>query len=234
MRRFAASSLFVLVASCSLPATADEEKVNLQVVSETIEVEAPDFSDWLFEHRMEEDATPLREEVQKWIATGRGVVLETCVVSVKSGSRTKAESGDETIYPTEFDPPELPNALDLSGKSEAPNTVVGGTAFETRNEGVNFEVDPVLGVDGATVDLNIVTEVVKQTSRIRWPVSKEQLPSSVEMPVFRTQRVTTQVTLMSGRYVLLGSSRAKEGSTPERKEPMILHFVRADVAVPAK
>lgn len=234
MRHFPAGSLLALVVSCSLPATADEEKVNLQVISETIEVEASDFSDWLFEHRMAGDATPLRKEVQKWIGAGRGVVIETCLVSVKSGSRTKTESGNETIYPTEFDPPELPNDLDLSGKSKAPNTVVGGTAFETRNEGVNFEVDPVLGFDGITVDLNLVTELVKQTSRIRWPVSKEQLPSSVEMPVFLTQRVTTQVTLVSGRYVLLGSSRTKKGSTPERKEPMILHFVRADVAVPAK
>lgn len=234
MRRLTVSSLFALVGWCALPAMADEEKASLQILSETVEVEAADFSDWLFDHRMDGDASPLRAEVQKWIEKGRGVVLETCLVSGKSGDRLTTRSGKETIYHTSGDPPESPNEVDLSGKSAAPISPICATSFECRYEGVNFEVDPVVGVDGVTVDLNLVSEIVKQTNRIRWPISEEQLVSSVEMPVFRTHRVTTQVVLKSGRYVLLGSSRAKEASSPDRKAPMILHFVRADVVAPAK
>ena len=35
------------------------------------------------------------------------------------------------------------------------------TAFETRNTGVTLEVEPVVGPDGVTIDLNLVPQVVE-------------------------------------------------------------------------
>ena len=42
-----------------------------------------------------------------------------------------------------------------------PVTPTTPTAFETRNTGVTLEVEPVVGPDGITIDLNLVPQVVE-------------------------------------------------------------------------
>ena len=42
-----------------------------------------------------------------------------------------------------------------------PVTPTTPTAFETRNTGVTLEVEPVVGPDGVTIDLNLVPQVVE-------------------------------------------------------------------------
>ncbi len=202
----------------------------VHVIVEFIEVEHLDYSDWLLGNRLDSDANDLRVDVQKWITAGRGKIIETVVCTVKSGRRGKTRSGDEYVFPTEFDPPEVPNKVSLSGKASTPITPVGATAFETKNLGVTLEVDPVLGYDQVTIDLNLAPDIVKLKEKIQWPSPKGRSKSSVDMPIFHSMRITTQVTTFSGRYVLLGTTRPLKASDPKRNSPLILQFVRADVA----
>src|SRR6185503_20617892 len=74
----------------------------------------------------------------------------------------------EFRYPTQFTEPKVP---DIQGRGSSSSTtttialpVVGPSTpsnFETRNTGVTLEVEPVVGPDGVTIDLNLVPQVVE-------------------------------------------------------------------------
>ena len=93
-------------------------------------------------------------------------------VTTKSGRKAIVRVAREFPYPTEFSPPEPPPPTSsTSGTSVAPpvGTFVSQgvvtpstpTAFETRNLGVTLEVEPIIGPDGYTIDLNLSPEVVE-------------------------------------------------------------------------
>lgn len=199
------------------------------VIYERIEVDHLDFSDWLLENRMEYDATELRMDVQGWAKEGRAKILDTTTVTTRSGQRAKTESVKRHVYGTEITVGDFPNQVELSGESESPGTPVTNTAFETRNLGITLEVDSVLGIDEATIDLNLSPDLTELEGRTHWPVGIRDSHSSVDMPTFYKERVTTQVSLLKGRYVLLGTTEPLASSDPNRRNPLVLNFVRADV-----
>src|ERR1700730_8486654 len=86
-------------------------------------------------------------------------------VTTKSGQRAVIEIVREFRYPTTFTPPQVPS---INGGTGGTGTisieVVTPTTpqtFETRNTGVTLEVEPVVGPDGVTIDLNLVPQVVE-------------------------------------------------------------------------
>lgn len=81
----------------------------INCIFEMIEVDHDEFSNWLFENRLIGDDAPLRNEIQKWMKEKRATIIETTQVLARSGQRAKIEGIEEFIYPTEMDPPEIPN-----------------------------------------------------------------------------------------------------------------------------
>ncbi len=103
-------------------------------------------------------------------------------VTTKSGLKAVVSIVREFIYPTDFDPPQIPteqaagttttvsgsalpgaNLISAQPGFEFPNGIITPTtptAFETRNTGVTLEVLPTVGPDGYTIDLEITPEVV--------------------------------------------------------------------------
>src|SRR5256885_3277355 len=86
-------------------------------------------------------------------------------VTTKSGQRAVIEIVREFRYPTQFTAPQVPS---ITGGGSGTGTVsisvvtpTTPTAFETRNTGVTLEVEPVVGPDGVTIDLNLVPQVVE-------------------------------------------------------------------------
>src|SRR5438105_14047476 len=70
----------------------------------------------------------------------------------------------EFRYPTQYTPPQVPtfsSGVGAGAPAPAVVTPTTPTAFETRNTGVTLEVEPVVGPDGVTVDLNLVPQVVE-------------------------------------------------------------------------
>ncbi len=212
---------------------AGSEK-QIHVIVEMIEVEHLDFSDWLLSHRFDHNATAFRHTVQEWVREGRGTILETTTVMARSGQRAKTESVDEYIYPSEYDPPGIPKEVTLSDQTKAPVTGVTGTAFEVRNLGRTLEVDPVLGVDEITIDLNLAPEFVELAGINEWPSAKVEEIFKTTMPTFHTQKIYTQVTTHDGEYIFLGTTRPLKAADPKRKDPIVLNFVRGDVGKLAK
>lgn len=209
-----------------LQSIRDGAEKQVVIFLEYIEVDHNDFSDWLFENVMDSDGTKLRKEVQTWVKAGRAEIIESATVVARSGNRAKVESVDQYIYPTEYDPPEIPNEITLKDGAEAPITAASPTAFETRNLGVTLEVDPVLGADNATIDLNLSPELVELEKVEAWHNKAVDPKFMTHMPSFYLQKITTQVTAQHGRYVFIGATRPLKAANPERKNPYVLQFVR--------
>ncbi len=57
------------------------------------------------------NAQGLRDHLGTMVKGGEAALVETVWLRSRSGQRAKSESIRETIYPTEYDPPEIPNTL---------------------------------------------------------------------------------------------------------------------------
>ena len=174
-------------------------------------------------------------------------------VTTKSGQRAVIEIIREFRYPTEFDPPQIPQTFGgqgggftviggagggglspLSQQSQSfPVTPTTPTAFETRNTGVTLEVEPVVGPDGYTIDLNLVPQVVEfegfinygspiqttSTNALGRQVVNVITPNVINQPIFSTRKVTTSVSIFDGQTVVLGGLMREDVQKVEDKVP---------------
>lgn len=131
---------------------------------------------------------PQFQTVMRGLSQKKGVDLMSAPsVTTKSGTRATMEVVREFIYPTEFDPPQLPQggggALTLGGSGgNQIATPTTPTAFETRRTGVSLEAEPTVGADGNTIELTLSPEVVEFDGFINYgspilsPSSQSVLP----------------------------------------------------------
>ena len=122
-------------------------------------------------------------------------------VTTKSGQRAVIEIVREFRYPTQFTAPQVPSITGGgSGTGTVSISVVTPTtpnAFETRNTGVTLEVEPVVGPDGVTIDLNLVPQVVEFEGFINYGspifgINPSILTNAVNSQVLLTQNVINQ------------------------------------------
>jgi general secretion pathway protein D len=176
-------------------------------------------------------------------------------VTTKSGQRAVIEIVREFRYPTQFDPPHVPETvgsvttrsdaggiIPLGGASSVPVTPTTPTHFETRNTGVTLEVEPVVGPDGVTIDLNLVPQVVEFEGFINYGspilapsssflntvtgglVSSPQsvlTPNVINQPIFSTRKVTTSVSVWDGQTVVLGGLMREDVQKTEDRTPLL-------------
>jgi general secretion pathway protein D len=89
-------------------------------------------------------------------------------VTTKSGFKATISLNRQFPYPQQFDPPELPQNAGGGGDNNQGGAVATDpivtpsfpTDFTTRNIGVTLEVEPQVGPDGYTIDLDLRPEVV--------------------------------------------------------------------------
>jgi general secretion pathway protein D len=171
-------------------------------------------------------------------------------ITTKSGQRAVIEIVREFRYPTKFDPPHVPDIR--GGSSSGTGTtislpVVGPSTpsdFETRNTGVTLEVEPVVGPDGITIDLNLVPQVVEFEGFINYgsPIKTVNpallgllgIPAGVltsdsitltenviNQPIFSTRKVTTSVSVWDGQTVVLGGLMREDVQKTEDRTPIL-------------
>jgi len=173
-------------------------------------------------------------------------LLSSPKVTTKSGQRAVIEIIREFRYPTEFTPPQIPQTFGNTGAGilgggaattgSFPVTPTTPTAFETRNTGVTLEVEPVIGPDGYTIDLNLVPQVVEFegfinygspiTSSVTNPITGVSTqavitPNVINQPIFSTRKVTTSVSVYDGSTVVLGGLIREDVQKVEDKIPLI-------------
>ncbi len=169
-------------------------------------------------------------------------------VTTKSGQRAEIQIVREFRYPTQFQPPQIPQTFRggdsgsgiSTGASVAaaafPVTPTTPTAFETRNTGVMLEVEPVVGPDGVTIDLNLVPQVVEFEGFINYgsPIRTVQptllgtmaqsvvlTENVINQPIFSTRKVTTSVSVWDGQTVVLGGLMREDVQKTEDRTPII-------------
>jgi len=171
-------------------------------------------------------------------------------VTTKSGQRAVIEIVREFRYPTQFTPPQVPT---ISGGTGGTGTVqvnvvtpTTPTQFETRNTGVTLEVEPVVGPDGVTIDLNLIPQVVEFEGFINYgsPIFGTVAPTTslnpitgittlltppsvlltanvINQPIFSTRKVTTSVSVYDGSTVVLGGLMREDVQKTEDRTPII-------------
>jgi len=186
--------------------------------------------------------------IMRGLAQKKGTDLMTAPsVTARSNQKATIEIIREFIYPTEYEPPELPNSVGQTSGGFGGNGVLGGssggsfpvtpatpTAFETRNTGVTLEIEPTIGENDFVIDLRFVPEIVEFEGFINYgspiqspgrdalgnPVTTVVTENRIEMPVFSTRRVNTSLTIYDGYTVAVGGLVREDVQNVEDKVPI--------------
>ncbi|GAA5125865.1 hypothetical protein GCM10023212_28410 [Luteolibacter yonseiensis] len=188
--------------------------------------------------------------IMRGLAQKKGTDLMTAPsVTAKSQQKATIEIIREFIYPTEYEPPELPNSTGSTvtggfglgggfgggGGASFPVTPATPTAFDTRNTGVTLEIEPTIGENDFVIDLRFVPEIVEfegfinygspiqspSTDALGNPVVSVITENRIEMPVFSARRVNTQLTIYDGYTVAVGGLMREDVQNVEDKVPIL-------------
>lgn len=198
-------------------------------------------------------ATMLRGLNQK---TGSDILAVPSVVT-RPGQRARVSMVREFIFPTEYDPPELPNQVGggfFNGNNQDPNQVVGGatratpvtpahpTSFDMREVGTILEVDATVSADRNYIDVQLAPVqtdfdgFINYGSPIRggFTAGSDGLFSDgadnnssivtqnrILMPVFRTMRANTSVSIVDGGTLVFGGMQQQRVQDVEDKTPIL-------------
>ncbi len=188
---------------------------------------------------------PQFQLVIRALSQKKGVDLMTAPsVTTRSGQRANIEVVREFIYPTEFNPPQIPTNVGGGGGggglgtttiTNIPVTPTTPTAFTMRPVGVRMEVDPVIGPDGFTIDLNLAPEVTEFEGFINYgspiqipavnalgnPVPVILTENRIPQPVFSVRKITTAVTVWDGQTVAMGGLIREDVQEVADKVPIL-------------
>jgi len=177
----------------------------------------------------------------------RGIDLMSAPkVTTKSGNKAVVKVIRSFPYPTQFNPPEQPAAgttttttaaaLRSGFYTDSLVTPTTPTTFENRDLGVTLEVEPQVGADNYTIELNLSPEVVEFEGFINYgspivgptynPVTftigtYEITPNVINQPIFSTRKVTTSVSIWDGQTVALGGLIREDVQKAQDKVPIL-------------
>lgn len=215
----------------------------IYVQVEFIEMTHEKLTELIFLRKPKADETELRKQVQGLVKKGEAQIVETMLGVTRSGEKATTESVREFIYPTEYEPAELPNSVRVDARGEEGGagedlsrliTPPTPTAFETRLVGSILEFEAGVGPDGL-IELQLAPAVVANTGNVSWLVMKDPMENRNEilMPVFFLNQVSVRLTMKDGSCALAGSLTPKGENGEVAYDKKIMVFVKADV-VPVK
>lgn len=215
----------------------------VQIQVEFIELSHETLTKLLFLRKPKSaDSTDLRKQVQDLVSKKEAKVLETQIVVARSGQKATTECIHEFIYPTEYEPPQLPQkvgsttdtpATTTSPKSTIPVTCGEPTAFETRNVGGTLEVEPTIGESDRLIDLRFVPEFIWHTGNTVWHEGKDSCgnPFKIAEPDFYCVRLNTAITCIDGQYNFVGALSPKNDKGEVDTTRKLMVFVKSDILI---
>lgn len=150
-------------------------------------------------------------------------VLSAPKVTTKSGSSATVEIIREFRYPSEYEPPQIPQS---TGGGTQPITPATPTSFEMKPTGVRLEVEPTVGADNYTIDLRLVPEVTEFEGFINYgsPIVNRGVvvtDNVINYPVFSERKVETSVSIYDGQTVVLGGLMREDVQKVNDKTPLL-------------
>jgi hypothetical protein len=155
--------------------------------------------------RLNSDA--LREILEKMLDEEKAELLETVYFVSTDGQRAKIESVDEHLYPTEYDPPEIPQKIHKDMPlDQIPISPANPTAFDVRNVGTTVEAEANVDRDGQSIDINLAPEIVQHLGdrTIGDPKTLHAALAHVCQPQFYVVKIQTNLSLQNGEHALVG------------------------------
>lgn len=188
--------------------------------------------------------------VLRGLAQKKGIDLMTCPsVVTRSGQVASIRVVREMLYPTEYEPPEIPNRVGLTGIGDNTNGEDAGdgggifpvtpshpTAFQKREVGTILEVLPTVSADKRTVDLQLKPELTDFDGFVNYgtPVNSVGFDSTgnavntpitqnaILMPVFSKMAINTSgVTVADGSTIVIGGLIQERAQRVEDKTPLL-------------
>ena len=190
-------------------------------------------------------------------ATADKKVKQEKLIAIRSrpGVKATVTQGSELIFPTEFEPPEMPNQvgiplqpvtveadgkpgpsraikeLDTGVPSIFPSTPATPSAFDTTLAGDEFEIEAIINGTGAIIDLRFSYACNRLIEMDTWG----QGLSETKVPRFSNQSQGSSVTVKSGIPILLGTvSPALEAQDPETPERVWFAFLTSTIIQSSK
>ena len=154
-------------------------------------------------------------------------ILETLWLDARSGQRGKIETGESHMFYAGVD--RKPRADDEKPETSPETRQILQTETFVQRVGSVLEVDPVIGADGLTIDLNVTFDFhyapPVMSGESRFDAENRQLHLDAAMPTFRKARVSTALTMQSGKIRMLGTWR------PDEKDADVMQalFLRAQI-----
>ena len=150
-------------------------------------------------------------------------VLSAPSVTTKSGATAKIEVVREFRYPSQYEPPEIPQT---TGSGTQPITPATPTSFEMKPIGVTLEVEPTVGADNYTIDLRLEPEVSEFEGFINYgsPIFNQGVlvtENVINYPVFSERKVATSVSIYDGQTVVLGGLMREDIQKVTDKTPLL-------------
>jgi general secretion pathway protein D len=161
-------------------------------------------------------------------------------VTVTSGRKATINITRKFPYPREYSPPTVPQT---QGGGIAPAVPATPTSFETRNCGVQLEVEPTVGPDGYTIELSLSPQITEFQGFVNYgtpintiapvflglgtnsfTIGTKQITlteNKIDYPIFSVRQVDTQVTVYDGQTVVLGGLLREDVQKVQDKTPIV-------------
>lgn len=158
-------------------------------------------------------------------------------VTTRSGQQSSVKVIREFIYPTEYEPPELPNSVGSNGGSGGtfPVTPATPTAFQKRDVGIQLDVLPVADADKQYIDVTLNPSFIDFDGFVNYgsPINTTTIgllgqsqvttltPNRILMPIFSKQAVSTNIRIADGATIAIGGLLKEETQIVEDKTPVL-------------
>ena len=179
----------------------DWERKSVTLITEAYELGAAECADLLEDWDGHHDTGKLRGEIVKLAGQGQARLVGGLSHSQRLGAPSQAEESLEWIYPTEYDPPELPNNVGgLALWLNRPITPATPTAFETQPLGWSSQIMLEAGGEpkGLRANIELAWNEHDLDATYGFGVSR------CTLPIFRHLQWKVQTRLEFSRPQLLG------------------------------
>jgi len=159
-------------------------------------------------------------------------------VTVTSGRKATINIIKRFPYPKDYSPPQIPQT---QNGGLAPATPATPTSFQTRNVGVQLEVEPTVGPDGNTIDLSLSPRIDEFQGFVNYGTPINTIApfrtvgglltlrtgtvvltqNPIYQPVFSVRTVDTQVSIKDGQTVVLGGLMREDVQKVQDKTPIM-------------
>lgn len=225
--------IFVRTTRLVIPVTPPpEENAVLCMRAEFFEVPLGLYPDLVSSADVESDNTALRSRLLEMVESNKASLTDTFACVSKPGQKATSESIQEFIYPTEWEPAELPieSANGLAEDCIPPTP----SAWDTRYLGTTMEIEGDFYSETGIIETTLFPEKITHTGDRVFCEWKGKAKGTIRMPTFNTLRSNGLLMLAPGKPQLVAALTpfGKDGNPdPSRK---ILVIATCTPEFPAK